>query len=258
MTKGHLTDHIRRHNNDKPFVCSHCGARFVRSCALKVHIRIHTGERPYTCPYLNCGKSFTEKGNMNTHMKIHANIKMKSKKEQKEVLEKVKEKEISIPEVLNKKLSFDDKILEEDKNLLITSQDIPHNIYMPETLHSDDFPFIDTEMNRYSMNPFYTPYPSSPTSFDLRTDQISGVKAFVPYKPPTKSINGKNIVWNDPKKRKEFFKNHIDFEDIARDVLIRKNVLPHLTIAAYLCTDTSSQEQEISSKAEVTNKEIVS
>lgn len=34
----------------------------------------HTGERPFVCPYSNCGKRFTEKGNMKTHIKVHVNL----------------------------------------------------------------------------------------------------------------------------------------------------------------------------------------
>ena len=71
---GHLSDHIKRHLNFKPFKCEQCGSCFSRSNALKTHMMTHSGERPYVCPYPCCGKRFTEKGNMKTHTKIHVNL----------------------------------------------------------------------------------------------------------------------------------------------------------------------------------------
>jgi len=71
--KGHLSDHIKKHLNLKPFQCSQCQAKFERSSTLKIHMHTHSAEKPYVCSFEGCKKSFKEKGNMKTHLKIHKN-----------------------------------------------------------------------------------------------------------------------------------------------------------------------------------------
>eukprot|EP00345_Euplotes_harpa_P014821 CAMPEP_0168341954 /NCGR_PEP_ID=MMETSP0213-20121227/15052_1 /TAXON_ID=151035 /ORGANISM="Euplotes harpa, Strain FSP1.4" /LENGTH=154 /DNA_ID=CAMNT_0008348651 /DNA_START=699 /DNA_END=1163 /DNA_ORIENTATION=- len=40
-TQGHLVDHERRHNDEKPYKCEVCGKDFMRSSTLKVHMKTH-------------------------------------------------------------------------------------------------------------------------------------------------------------------------------------------------------------------------
>lgn len=70
-TSGHLKDHERRHFNDRPFECVVCKTKFFRKTTLKTHMRLHTGDRPFVCNFKECHKSFTDKGNLNSHIKKH-------------------------------------------------------------------------------------------------------------------------------------------------------------------------------------------
>merc|ERR1711990_1334240 len=46
-----------------------CEKGFKWKCSLTEHLKIHSGERPYICSV--CNKSFSHNGNRNTHMKTH-------------------------------------------------------------------------------------------------------------------------------------------------------------------------------------------
>lgn len=50
--------------------CTTCGKSFKQAVLLSNHMRVHTGERPFVCDI--CGKSFSQKGSMTTHMRIHS------------------------------------------------------------------------------------------------------------------------------------------------------------------------------------------
>ncbi|KAL5276493.1 hypothetical protein ACFFRR_001988 [Megaselia abdita] len=72
--KSDLGEHIKnKHSDERPFLCSECGARFSRNDYLVVHMRRHTGEKPFTCKF--CGKGFPRSTDLNVHEKYHTGTK---------------------------------------------------------------------------------------------------------------------------------------------------------------------------------------
>lgn len=69
-----MTDHITKaHPDEKPYLCSECGLRFIRNDYLVVHMRRHLGIKPYKCKF--CGKGFPRATDVNVHEKYHTNEK---------------------------------------------------------------------------------------------------------------------------------------------------------------------------------------
>ncbi|XP_050740617.1 protein tramtrack, beta isoform-like isoform X6 [Eriocheir sinensis] len=70
-----LTQHIRRHHDNWPFVCPHCDYRTHRSHDLKKHLRTHTGEKPYHCNL--CPYQTSDPSNLSAHLKNrHASVRV--------------------------------------------------------------------------------------------------------------------------------------------------------------------------------------
>ena len=59
-------------SDTKVFACSYCSKTFSQSGNLSTHLKIHTGDR-HKC--LVCGREFTQKGNLKKHMRTHSGEK---------------------------------------------------------------------------------------------------------------------------------------------------------------------------------------
>ncbi|CAF4865343.1 unnamed protein product [Pieris macdunnoughi] len=71
--KGHLSEHMRTHDKNRPHECPDCGQRFTQSTQLTVHRRSHTGVRPYTCRI--CQRPFSHSNALMLHIRRHTGEK---------------------------------------------------------------------------------------------------------------------------------------------------------------------------------------
>lgn len=67
----HLKAHVKRHMNDKPYVCvwPDCQWKFSRSDELARHRRSHLGIKPYPCNF--CPKAFARSDHLTKHRRVH-------------------------------------------------------------------------------------------------------------------------------------------------------------------------------------------
>mmetsp|Transcript_9843 Transcript_9843/g.14798 ORF Transcript_9843/g.14798 Transcript_9843/m.14798 type:complete len:237 (+) Transcript_9843:74-784(+) len=60
-------------SNRKRHACRVCNKTFTHKGSLATHMRIHTGFKPHQCKH--CGKRFTQSGNLATHVRTHTKEK---------------------------------------------------------------------------------------------------------------------------------------------------------------------------------------
>lgn len=66
-----LKQHLRNHEDDRPFRCMECDKRYKQNAHLMVHVRtVHEGRRPYECP--DCGKTFARRSHLVAHGVTHS------------------------------------------------------------------------------------------------------------------------------------------------------------------------------------------
>ena len=72
-SKGILREHMRIHTNERRYVCKEegCAAAFTQYSSLTKHKRTHTGERSFVCTEEGCGEAFTQSSNLTRHKKKH-------------------------------------------------------------------------------------------------------------------------------------------------------------------------------------------